>query len=246
MTKSVSENQSQFKHHSQEARLQRIKQPHSFPEAGSISMELIIRSKDDPNVLLTVVKEYPDIARSVPDKNDGWTILHCAAYIGNRQAIELLIKSGADLEQKTHKGLTAIDIAEANMDDSGLVKFMKEERAKYEEREKAERHAKTQQVHTETQISVAKKIIDCKGLGGDSSSQYAEAIVAVLRKSSVPIVNKNLFTQAQLVLGKTKTNGTDKKIQPNQECATIFIPNEDKRKDLDRERRNSIQMPEFN
>ncbi|EXC28327.1 hypothetical protein L484_011831 [Morus notabilis] len=44
---------------------------------------------------------------------DGYTALHCAAESGHGDVIELLVKKGAEVEARTKKGVTAMQIAES-------------------------------------------------------------------------------------------------------------------------------------
>ena len=44
---------------------------------------------------------------------DCHTALHCAAESGQAEVMELLVKKGADVEARTNKGVTALQIAES-------------------------------------------------------------------------------------------------------------------------------------
>lgn len=44
----------------------------------------------------------------------GWTALHVAAFEGNMEAVELLVKLGADLDAQTNNGNTALHLAAMN------------------------------------------------------------------------------------------------------------------------------------
>ena len=46
---------------------------------------------------------------------DGWTLLHFAAYGGNNEISDFLIKKGANLNEQTNKGKTPIDLAKGNL-----------------------------------------------------------------------------------------------------------------------------------
>ena len=41
----------------------------------------------------------------------GWTPLHCAAYAGHANVVAVLLRAGADINEKDNRGNTALDDA---------------------------------------------------------------------------------------------------------------------------------------
>nr|KJB44519.1 hypothetical protein B456_007G257200 [Gossypium raimondii] len=54
---------------------------------------------------------------------DGYTALHCAVESGHAEGVELLVKKGADVEARTNKGVTALQIADS-LQYAGISKIL--------------------------------------------------------------------------------------------------------------------------
>ena len=58
---------------------------------------------------ITFLKDYPDELTHADDH--GYTLLHKETIAGNQSSVEVILKAGADKNQKTNNGKTALDFA---------------------------------------------------------------------------------------------------------------------------------------
>ncbi len=70
---------------------------------------MAIYNKDHEKVT-TLLNEYPHIV-NFKESDRGWTLLMMASSIGDRDAVHILLNAGAEVNERSHTGLTAFWIA---------------------------------------------------------------------------------------------------------------------------------------
>lgn len=73
--------------------------------------------------LETMVKGYPDVLVSLPEHSGGFTALYLACLLNKLEAMEILIKLGANVDFKAHSALTCLSatVVQGNLDAATLL-----------------------------------------------------------------------------------------------------------------------------
>jgi len=79
-------------------------------ELSKYSLFLYINQGKNDNIINYF--QNSDVDVNLPLNNFNWTPLHTAAYQGNLQLIEYLLKRGANIRTPNSSGMTALNLAE--------------------------------------------------------------------------------------------------------------------------------------